>query len=124
MSKNRANKSGAWLARVPALDPKRVFRYPIWVLILAAPFFTYNADAKAIARFSVKDKLSVTLHDDNCAMKGEVTNLPKRAVWRLDGVDTEGCWGTSEQFGMIFFYFADKTATGIPIPFFEPVNEV
>ena len=77
--------------------------------------------AKPIAIFSASN-VTITLHDDACSLKSEITNLPKRAVWLQDGKAVEGCFGFSAQFGLVNFYFADKTSTAIPAQFFEAVT--
>jgi len=102
MSKMRAHKSRAWLACVLAL-------------------VNLAAHADPIARFDAKD-LQITLHDTQCDLKSEITNLPRRAVWRQNGVDTEGCWGFSERFGLVLLYFKDKTATALPAPLFGKIT--
>lgn len=106
MSKNRVNKTRAWQARVLAL------------LIAAAPLFAHSAPQYS---FSTAD-LTIVLHDDLCALKEEIKNLPRRAVWNQKDEVVEGCWGYSEQFGLILFYFADKTATSLPAPLFSKVS--
>ena len=108
MSKNRVNKTVAWLARVTAL------------VILAAPFFAYSEPRYS---FSSSD-LTIVLHDDLCTLKAEIKNLPRKAVWKHKDEEVEGCWGYSEQFGLILLYFTDKTATAIPAPLFSKVTGV
>lgn len=68
-----------------------------------------------------KNGLTVTLHSDDCKLKA-VSNLKKRATWEQDGKVIEGCYGSLPPLGMVFFYFADLTVLGIPIPFFERVS--
>ena len=106
MRTNGANKTRAWLVRVLAL------------LIAAAPTF---ALAEPRYQFSTQD-LTITLHDDVCALKSEITNLPRRVVWKHKNETVEGCWGFSEQFGLVLLYFADKTATAIPSQIFQRVS--
>ena len=107
MSKTRANKTVAWLACVTALG------------ILAAP----PSFAEAMFSFSAAD-LTITLHDEFCQLKAEIKNLPRRAVWKQKDEEVEGCWGYSEKFGLILFYFADKTSTALPAPLFNKVTGV
>ena len=106
MSKNRVNKTRAWQARVLAL------------LIAAAPTFIY---AEPQFLFGTQD-LTITLHDDVCALKSEITNLPRRAVWKHKDEVVEGCWGFSERFGLILLYFADKTSTALPSQLFNKIT--
>ena len=108
MSKNRVNKTRAWPARVLAL------------LIAAAPL---NAEAAAVYQFATND-LTITLHDDLCSLKSEITNRPRRVVWDHKGEKVEGCWGYSEQFSLILLYFADKTATALPAPLFAKLTGI
>ena len=106
MSKTRANKTRAWATSVLAL------------VILAAPLSAYS---EAKYSFGTKDLL-ITLHDDRCDLKDLVTNLPRRAVWKHRDEVVEGCWGFSEQFGLILLYFADRTATALPAQLFNKVT--
>ena len=84
------------------------------LVLLAAPTFSL-AEPRYI--FTAQD-LTITLHDDVCALKSEVTNLPRRVVWKHKNEIVEGCWGLIEQFGLVSLYFADKTATALPAPLF------
>jgi len=111
MSKTRAINRSRAVCRISLL------------VILAAQFFGHNAQAKPLAQFGTL-RLSITLHDDDCTLKSDIVNLPKRAVWREGGVEIEGCWGVSEQFGTINFYFSDKTATSLPARLFGPITGV
>ena len=106
MSKIRAHKTGAWLARVPAL-----------ALALTA----LTVYAQPIARFEGSGVV-LTLYDEDCALKDQITNLPKRAVWTQDGKDIEGCFGVNASIGMVNLYFADKTATALPAQMFVRVT--
>ena len=106
MSKNRAINKQRAISRVALL------------VLLAAPTF---ALAEPRYQFSAQD-LTITLHDDVCALKSEITNLPRRVVWKHKNETVEGCWGFSEQFGLVLLYFADKTATAIPSQIFQRVS--
>ncbi len=90
------------------------------LVILAAPLFAYSEPRYHFGTTN----LSITLHDELCGMKDEVTNLPRRAVWKDKGVETEGCWGFSEQFGLVLMYFKDKTATALPAALFTKVTGI
>lgn len=118
MSKNGANKQRA-MSRVA----KRVANYLVWVVLLAAPLFTYNAAAAPQYQFGTAD-LQIILHDDLCALKAEITNLPRRVVWKHKSEVVEGYWGYSQQFGLILLYFADKTATALPAPLFTKLTSI
>ena len=77
--------------------------------------------AAPVAQFSAQG-VTVTLTDEDCRLKDTVVNLPKRATWTENGKDIEGCWGTIQQISMISFYFADKTATALPMQIFSRVT--
>lgn len=108
MSKNRAINRSRGLTRLTLLA------------LLAAPLF---AQAAAVYQFATND-LTITLHDDLCSLKSEITNLPRRVVWDHKGEKVEGCWGYSEQFSLILLYFADKTATALPAPLFAKLTGI
>lgn len=91
------------------------------VAVLAIFLAALPLKAEPFARFAVAN-ISITLHKDECRLKSEITNLPKRAVWLEDGKETEGCWGVLGQFGIVGLYFADKTATALPVQVFERVT--
>ena len=63
--------------------------------------------------------VTITLHDDDCRMKDVVINLPRRAVWRENGKDIEGCYTFIQQIGLLTFYFADKTVAAAPAQMFK-----
>ena len=102
-------------------------RLALLAVLLAAPILgmidrdSGIAYAEPIARFA-SGSVSITLHTDDCKLKSEVSNLPRRAVWFENGKETEGCWGVIPQFGMVTFWFADKTATALPTNLFERVT--
>lgn len=104
MSKNRARH---WWK--PALCG-------VSMLLGAAPLY-----AQPVAVFS-GGGVSITLHDDECRLKSEITNLPRRAVWVENGVSVEGCFGLIEQVRVFSFYFADKTATALPTQIFTRIT--
>ena len=70
--------------------------------------------ATPFARLSVEDVV-LTLYKDKCRIESEIKNLPGRAVWSQGGKDVEGCFGVNGNIGVVTFYFADKTATSIPM---------
>lgn len=61
----------------------------------------------------------VTVYSEKCALQ-EVTNLPLRAVWTEGAKVIEGCFGMSP-FGLIVFYFTDKTVFAMPPDMFKKV---
>ena len=112
------SKIGASKQRAMCRVASRVFKYLIWVVILAAPTFAYSEPQYS---FTAAD-LTITLHDDLCGLKSEITNLHRRAVWKHKDEVVEGCWGFSERFGLILLYFADKTSTALPSQLFNKVT--
>ena len=109
------------MSKIWARNRERAFGRVLLLVILAALSFRYNAHAEALYQFQTKE-LTITLYDDRCDLKDAITNLPRKVVWTLNGVETEGCWGFSEQFSLILLYFADKTATALPAPLFGKLN--
>jgi hypothetical protein len=87
------------------------------LLALLAPFPAHSAPVAMMTG----DDFRITLHDTKCAVP-EITNLKRRAVWFEKGKEVEGCWGVSQKFGMVLMYFADKTATALPMQVFEKVT--
>lgn len=79
------------------------------------------ADPRLIGRS--EDGTVVTLYDEPCSLKEQVSNLPLRATWDKGQEHFEGCWQLS-QFGSVLFYFADKSVVGIPRQFFKPLGTV
>jgi hypothetical protein len=64
--------------------------------------------------------VKVTVYPDKCTLK-EITNLPLRATWTQDGKVIEGCMGSSE-FGLLIFWFQDKTVVALPPELFKKVT--
>lgn len=86
-------------------------------LVLAA------ANAHADPRFQVSTgDIRVVLHDEPCALKDQITNLPYRAVWHEKGQVFEGCWGARPDEGVVLSYFSDKTVGLIPMGALTPVR--
>lgn len=101
-----------------AVDWQRALcRVAVPALLLAA----LPSYATPIAKFT-GGNVSITLHDEACTLKAEITNLPKRAVWLEGGKEVEGCFGVIGAFGMVSLYFSDKTATAMPVQLFERVS--
>ena len=103
MSKNRAINRSRATSRLALL------------VLLAAPTFALSEPRYQFTA----NELTITLHDDPCTLKSEITNLPRRVVWKHKNEVIEGCWGFMEQFGLVTLYFADKTATAMPSQIFQ-----
>ena len=98
-----------------------------YLLALAAVVFLFlPSGVKAEPQYmaTVQDVV-ITLHSEPCALKGEVSNLPRRATWLEKGKTFEGCFGYVEQLGVIMLYFKDdKTVAGVPATIFSRVTGV
>jgi hypothetical protein len=67
------------------------------------------------------DKAVITIYSEACAMP-EVVNLSRRATW-VEGAKTyEGCAGIRPDFGLVVFYFSDRTVGVVPISQFVKVT--
>lgn len=80
--------------------------------------FSLGAEPLYVAK---ADNVIIILYKEECKEDG-VTNLKRRATWEENGKVTEGCWGAVSQFGIVLMWFADKTVTLLPAPFFEKVS--
>jgi hypothetical protein len=63
----------------------------------------------------------ITLTDEPCALKGQISNLPMRAIWVEKDKTYEGCWGARQNIGMVLAYFDDHTVALIPMQVFVRV---
>ena len=107
------------MSKIRALNRSRgMSRLTLLVILAALPFYSNSAP---IAVFGTAE-LTITLDDDECAFKAQVTNLPKRAIWNENGNIVEGCFGVNQQLGIVNFYFADKTVASIPVQYFHRVR--
>ena len=82
--------------------------------------FATGAWAAPVYRMK-SENVTITLYDDKKSCP-HAANLPRKAVWIENNKETEGCWGLS-QFGVIFFWFEDKTVTGAPANQFKRISE-
>ena len=96
-----------------------------YLLALAAAVFLFlpsGANAEPQYRETVQDVV-ITLYSEPCALKGEVSNLPRRATWMEKGKTFEGCFGYVEHLQLLMFYFRDdKTVAGLPVGVFSRVT--
>jgi hypothetical protein len=67
--------------------------------------------------------IEITVYTEDCTLKNVVSNLPKRATWVEKGKTFEGCAGAT-QFGVLIFYFNDKTVAVVPVEHFAKVTGV
>ena len=82
--------------------------------------FATGAWAAPVYRTQVEN-ITITLYDDKKACPHAV-NLPRKAVWRENNKDIEGCWALN-QIGVIMFWFEDKTVASVPAQQFTRVSE-
>lgn len=87
-----------------------------------ALFLSFSVQASPVFT-TTNQNVTVTLYDEECHLK-EISNLPRRAVWKEGAKEIEGCWGASQFFPTVIFYFLDKTVFDIPQQLFKRVNGV
>lgn len=98
-----------------------VFPLPVWALIVAFVLcWPAAAFSKPMAQAQVEG-ITITLHNDPCTMP-EITNLKMKATWLEKGKTFEGCWGAHPQYGLVMFYWSDKTVVVLPGDAFAPVT--
>jgi len=100
---------------------QRVIAFLGVVCLIALVVVATNAHADPRFQVSTGD-IRVVLHDEPCALKDQITNLPYRAVWYEKGQVFEGCWGARPDEGVVLSYFSDKTVGLIPMGALVPVR--
>jgi hypothetical protein len=98
-------------------------KLPVWFKVLV---FLTCWPAAVCAEPMVKANvqgIEITVYTEDCALKNVVSNLPKRATWVEKGKTFEGCAGAT-QFGVLIFYFNDKTVAVVPVEHFAKVTGV
>jgi hypothetical protein len=93
--------------------------YSLWAAILAVLLGIALAGATRFAhaepRFQVANKdITITLYDDPCELKDQISNLPFKAEWKEGAKTYRGCWGPRPDVEAVLFYFDDKTMGAIP----------
>lgn len=95
----------------------------ILLVIIFALAYCSRAQAKVLYIMQ-SPETEITLHDADCVLKKEITNLRKHAEWKEPGkLPVAGCWGYSSQFGLVTLYFADRTAISVPARIFNQVSD-
>lgn len=91
---------------------------------IAAGLIAYSAKAMADPRFAADgdDGAVITLYDDPCELKEEITNLPYKATWTEGGKQFDGCWAPVQALGIVQMWFSDKTAFPVPLRLLKPVQ--
>ena len=100
-------------------------KLPKWFVLLI--FLTcWPAATFAQPMFTAKDGggAVVTFFNDECELKGEVTNLPYKATWTEKGKVFQGCWGLSGDKSQFMGYFDDKSVVAVPVQMLERVTGV
>lgn len=80
---------------------------PLW----AEPLYEVRVNRGAVL---------ITIYSEPCALT-EVSNLPKRATWAEGDKTYEGCAGVRAEFGLVIFYFDDRTIGLVPASDFKRV---
>ena len=92
-------------------------------MILAALFLLASyASAEPIAQGG-NSKITITLYDEPCQLKDQITNLQYRATWEEGGKKFKGCFAINEM-GIVIVYFEDKTVIATPAQAFHKVREL
>lgn len=102
-------------------EQQRATISPYWALVaillgvcLAMALWSSGVRADPIATAQAENNAVITLFNEPCDIKDQVTNLPMRATW-VEGEKTfKGCWGPHPDLGAAVFYFDDKTVGIIP----------
>jgi hypothetical protein len=91
-----------------------VFPLPIWIVLLIV-VFCWPSIVFSEPRFQVSNKdITITLFDDPCELKDQISNLPFKAEWKEGAKTYRGCWGPRPDVEAVLFYFDDKTMGAIP----------
>jgi hypothetical protein len=94
-----------------------VIPWLLWAVIaaFAIAFIFHAGRASAAPTFGVQDgKITITLFDEPCELKDQVSNLPMKATWVEDGKTYKGCWAARPDVEAIIAFFDDKTIALIP----------
>jgi hypothetical protein len=100
----------------------------VWVgrVLMAIAFLAFIAFAtKAYAEPIYQanaENVNVVLFNDPCELTNHITNLKYKAEWHEGGKVIKGCWGPRPDYGLVQFYFEDKTTGLIPLQELAPVR--
>ena len=102
-----------------------IFPLIAWALViaftLAGVFYASRVNADPIARANAENNAVITLYNEPCELKDQITNLPYKAAWVEAGKTFRGCWGPHPA-GLAVFYFDDKTTGVIPFQALQRVS--
>jgi hypothetical protein len=89
----------------------------IAVAVLIGITAVWATGANAEPRFAAEgdNGAVITLYDDPCELKEQITNLPFKATWTEGEKRFEGCWAPVQQLGIAQMWFTDKTAFPVPL---------
>lgn len=100
-----------------------VLPLPFWAVLLIVIFcWPTMAGARPMAQAQAEG-ITITLHNEPCEMKA-IENLKMKATWQEKGKTFNGCWGAHPQYGLVMFYWEDKTVVILPGDAFAPVTGV
>lgn len=91
---------------------------------MAAGLIAFANKASAEPRYAAAgdNGAVITLYDDPCELKEQITNLPYKATWSEAGKQFDGCWAPVQQLGIVQMWFTDKTAFPVPVRVLKPVQ--
>ena len=118
-----------FLTEQEAKEDRRYLRPWVGAVIsgacLAALFvLATSAYAEPVAR-ATAGGIQITVYNEPCKLKDQVSNLPHRATWLENGRTFEGCVGPNIELGVAIFYFKeDKSVAAVPLQMFAPVTGV
>lgn len=92
------------------------------VFLIYVVFFATDAWSAPVAAYK-GNGATITLFDEECRLKDQVTNLGHRSTWVEKGRTFEGCW-QAHPGGFVIIYSSDKTIAIIPAHVFERVTGV
>ena len=104
-------------------DPIVIYRPLFWLAIfIAGLLFWRNVEAQPVLQAQAKGVV-ITIYDEKCTHP-EASNLPLRATWSQDGKVFDGCAGAFTDFGVVAFWFDDKTVAVVPVQVFKRMTSV
>jgi hypothetical protein len=113
------NQEKEYFAQFPNLT---LIPFLIWAVMIGLTLAGVFYASKALAEprlLAVDNGVAITLYDDPCELKGEITNLPYKATWTENGKTFEGCWAGRDDVKQVMAYFTDKTVALIPYSVFK-----
>ncbi len=111
----------------PPMPRLTVLPWIVWgigiVLLVFGLAYAKKSHAEPIARAVVNNgQVVITVHTEDCTLKDNVANLPKRATWVEGNKTFEGCVGVSPVGVAMFYFKEDKSVAVVPLEMFQPVT--